>query len=165
MEMNTRLQVEHPVTELITGIDLVEWQLRSRTRRAACRHRRRRSRSAGAAIEARLYAEDPAHDYLPSVGRITHLRWPAAAPDLRLDAGVEAGDEVTPFYDPMLGKLIAWGDTRVAGGRSAARGARRAARSLGVTTNRALLMSVLADEEFLRRRRSRRIFSMRGIGT
>ena len=69
--------------------------------------------------------------------------------DLRLDAGVEEGDEVTPFYDPMLGKLIAWGEYAGRGGRSAARGARRAARSLGVTTNRALLMSVLADEEFL----------------
>jgi len=148
MEMNTRLQVEHPVTELITGIDLVEWQLRiargEPLPRSAAQITQR-----GAAVEARLYAEDPAHGYLPSVGRITHLRWPCAAPDLRLDAGVEAGDEVTPFYDPMLGKLIAWGDTR-----AAAAGRLRAAlgelQIFGVTTNRALLMSVLGDEEFLR---------------
>src|SRR5271167_12423 len=147
MEMNTRLQVEHPVTEFITGIDLVEWQLRiargERLPKSAAEITQR-----GAAIEARLYAEDPAHDYLPSVGRITHLRWPSTAPDLRLDAGFEEGDEVTPFYDPMLGKLIAWGDTR-----AAAAGRLRTAlgelQILGVSTNRALLMSVLADEEFL----------------
>jgi len=147
MEMNTRLQVEHPVTELITGIDLVEWQLRVARGEPLPGHAPQITQR-GAAIEARLYAEDPSHDYLPSVGRITHLRWPAAAPDLRLDAGFEEGDEVTPFYDPMLGKLIAWGDTR-----TAAAGRLRAAlgelQILGVTTNRALLMSVLADEEFL----------------
>ena len=77
-------------------------------------------------MEARLYAEDPAHEYLPSVGRIAHLRWPEAAPGLRLDIGVDAGDEVSPFYDPMLGKLIAWGESRGAGGRGAAPGAGRA---------------------------------------
>ncbi len=113
MEMNTRLQVEHPVTELITGIDLVEWQLRIARGEPLPRNAAQITQR-GAAVEARLYAEDPAHDYLPSVGRITHLRWPAAAPDLRLDAGVDEGDEVSPFYDPMLGKLIAWGDTRAA---------------------------------------------------
>ena len=90
MEMNTRLQVEHPVTELITGIDLVEWQLE------VARGERLPKRAAdiaqrGAAIEARLYAEDPAHDYLPSVGRITHLRWPEAMPNLRLDVGRRCG--------------------------------------------------------------------------
>ena len=124
MEMNTRLQVEHPVTELITGIDLVEWQLKIARgerlpRRAADIAQR------GAAIEARLYAEDPAHDYLPSVGRITHLRWPEAMPNLRLDAGVDAGDEVSPFYDPMLGKLIVWGESRDEAGGAVAQGARR----------------------------------------
>ena len=112
MEMNTRLQVEHPVTELITGVDLVEWQLE-----VACGGRLPSGAAAiaprGAAIEARLYAEDPAHDYLPSVGRITHLRWPdSAGGELRLDVGVDAGDEVSPFYDPMLGKLIAGGESR-----------------------------------------------------
>jgi len=150
MEMNTRLQVEHPVTEFITGIDLVEWQLRV----AQGEHLPRRAAEIsqrGAAVEARLYAEDPAHDYLPSVGRIDYLRWPDASSDLRLDVGVDAGDEVSPFYDPMLGKLIAWGETR-----SAAVGRlRRALGELeigGVTTNRALLVSVLGDVEFLRAR-------------
>jgi 3-methylcrotonyl-CoA carboxylase alpha subunit len=146
MEMNTRLQVEHPVTELITGIDLVEWQLRiaqgaplPRGQNEIVQH--------GAAMEARLYAEDPAHGYLPSVGRITHLRWPDAVSGLRLDTGVDGGDEVSPFYDPMLGKVIAWGESR---GEASDR-LQRALGGLeivGVVTNRALLLSVLADEEF-----------------
>jgi 3-methylcrotonyl-CoA carboxylase alpha subunit len=146
MEMNTRLQVEHPVTEFITGIDLVEWQLRvaqgaplPKAQGDIVQH--------GAAMEARVYAEDPQHGYLPSVGRIAHLRWPDAAPGLRLDVGVDAGDEVSTFYDPMLGKLIAWGESR----GEAADCLHRALNELeivGVTTNRALLTSVLADEEF-----------------
>src|SRR6202041_495008 len=148
MEMNTRLQVEHPVTEFITGIDLVEWQLciaqGSRLPKAQSEIVRH-----GAAVEARLYAEDPEHGYLPSVGRIAHLRWPALSADLRLDGGVDAGDEVSPFYDPLLGKVIAWGETR---GEAAER-LHRALDDIeitGVTTNRALLSSVLADEEFRR---------------
>jgi len=150
MEMNTRLQVEHPVTELITGIDLVEWQLE-----VACGARLPSVAAAlaphGAAIEARLYAEDPAHEYLPSVGRIAHLRWPGGAGGaggaLRLDVGVDAGDEVSPFYDPMLGKLIARGESRA----QAIDTLHRALSELeiaGVKTNRALLQSVLADGEF-----------------
>jgi len=148
MEMNTRLQVEHPVTELITGIDLVEWQLKiargERLPRRAAEITQR-----GAAIEARLYAEDPAHEYLPSVGRITRLKWPESIPGLRLDVGVEAGDEVSPYYDPMLGKLVAWGESR----REACDLLHRALGELeiaGVTSNRVLLMSVLADAEFQR---------------
>ena len=148
MEMNTRLQVEHPVTEFITGIDLVEWQLRiatgARLPKAQSDILRR-----GAAMEARLYAEDPEHGYLPSVGRITHLHWPDAAPGLRLDIGVDAGDEVSTFYDPMLGKVVAWGESR---GEAADRLHKALAdvEIVGVTTNRALLTSVLADEEFRR---------------
>jgi 3-methylcrotonyl-CoA carboxylase alpha subunit len=147
MEMNTRLQVEHPVTELITGIDLVEWQLRiaqgERLPRTQDIQRR------GFAVEARLYAEDPAHDYLPSVGRISHLRWAGASPGLRQDTGVEEGDEVSTYYDPMLGKIIAWGESR----GTAIDLLRRALGELeivGVATNRALLSSVLGDEEFRR---------------
>jgi len=148
MEMNTRLQVEHPVTEFITGIDLVEWQLRiaqgerlPKEQKDILQH--------GAAVEARLYAEDPAHGYLPSVGRIAHLHWPDAAPGLRLDIGVDAGDEVSTFYDPMLGKLIAWGESRGAAIDKLHK-ALCDIEIVGVTTNRALLTSVLADEEFRR---------------
>ncbi len=148
MEMNTRLQVEHPVTEFITGIDLVEWQLRiamgahlPMAQSDILQH--------GSAMEARLYAEDPEHGYLPSVGRITHLHWPDAAPGLRLDIGVDAGDEISTFYDPMLGKVVAWGESR---GEAADRLHKALAdiEIVGVTTNRALLTSVLADEEFRR---------------
>jgi 3-methylcrotonyl-CoA carboxylase alpha subunit len=148
MEMNTRLQVEHPVTEFITGIDLVEWQLRV-AQGARLPKRQEEIVQRGAAMEARLYAEDPAHGYLPSVGRITHLHWPDAAPGLRLDIGVDAGDEVSTFYDPMLGKVIAWGETR---GEASDRLHRALCdiEIVGVTTNRALLTSVLADEDFRR---------------
>jgi 3-methylcrotonyl-CoA carboxylase alpha subunit len=146
MEMNTRLQVEHPVTELITGVDLVEWQLR-----IACGERLPLESSKiiriGAAIEARLYAEDPSRDYLPSVGRIAHLRWPRAGDGVRLDVGVEEGDEVSSFYDPMLGKLIAWGPSRAQAGALLLR-ALGELEIAGVATNRALLQSVLADADF-----------------
>ena len=146
MEMNTRLQVEHPVTELITGIDLVEWQIRV-ARGERLPPQCGLSEPRGAAVEARLYAEDPAHDYLPSVGRIAHLKWPEAAAGLRLDIGVDAGDEVSSFYDPMLGKVIAWGESRIDAIDTLSR-ALRELQVVGVITNRALLASVLADEEF-----------------
>jgi 3-methylcrotonyl-CoA carboxylase alpha subunit len=146
MEMNTRLQVEHPVTELITGIDLVEWQLRiAQGEDLPTQDISRR----GFAVEARLYAEDPAHDYLPSVGRISHLRWAASAAGLRQDIGVEEGDEVSTYYDPMLGKIIAWGESR-ATAIDLLRRALGEIEIVGVATNRALLSSVLGDEEFRR---------------
>jgi 3-methylcrotonyl-CoA carboxylase alpha subunit len=146
MEMNTRLQVEHPVTELITDIDLVEWQLRI----AQGEHlplRQPEIKQRGCAIEARVYAEDPAHSYLPSVGQVSHLRWPEAIPGVRLDTGFAAGDEVSSFYDPMLGKIIAWGESRFTA-IDLLNSALRELEVVGVTTNRALLCSVLADEEF-----------------
>ena len=109
MEMNTRLQVEHPVTEEITGVDLVEWQLRVACGRAAAPARRTSSAINGWAMEARLYAEDPAKGFLPSIGRLEHL---VLADSVRIDTGVEQGGEVSPFYDPMIAKLIAHGATR-----------------------------------------------------
>jgi 3-methylcrotonyl-CoA carboxylase alpha subunit len=148
MEMNTRLQVEHPVTELITGIDLVEWQLRIAQGERLPRAKGEMSQR-GFAVEARLYAEDPAHEYLPSVGQITHLRWPETVPGLRLDTGVESGDEVSTYYDPMLGKIIAWGESRATAIALLHR-ALREVEIVGVATNRALLTSVLADHEFRR---------------
>ena len=146
MEMNTRLQVEHPVTELITGVDLVEWQLRI-AQGEGLPMRQEAITLHGAAVEARLYAEDPAHGYLPSVGRIAHLRWPSPSAALRLDSGVDAGDEVSPFYDPLLGKVIAWGESRSEAG-DRLRQALIELELVGVTTNRALLISVLGDAEF-----------------
>src|SRR5258708_22872257 len=109
MEMNTRLQVEHPVTEMITGIDLVEWQLRVAQGEPLPLTQNISRR--GFAVEARLYAEDPAHDYLPSVGRISHLRWAPGAAGMRQDTGGEAGDEVSSYYDPILLNIIATGHT------------------------------------------------------
>src|ERR1700727_2394934 len=147
MEMNTRLQVEHPVTELITGIDLVEWQLRIAQGEPLPSTQDLTRR--GFAVEARLYAEDPAHDYLPSVGRISHLRWADPVPGLRQDTGVEEGDEVSSYYDPMLGKIIAWGESR-ATAIDLLRRALGQVEIVGVATNRALLSSVLGDEEFRR---------------
>ena len=109
MEMNTRLQVEHPVTEEITGVDLVEWQLRVASREALPKRQDELSIN-GHAIEVRLYAEDPANGFLPSVGKLSTLH--IAKTDLRTETGVEEGDEISPFYDPMIAKSIAHGGTR-----------------------------------------------------
>ena len=111
MEMNTRLQVEHPVTELITGLDLVAWQIRV-ARGEALPITQEQVPLIGHAIEVRLYAEDPDNDFLPATGTLALYREAAAGPGRRVDSGVSEGDEVSPFYDPMLGKLIAWGENR-----------------------------------------------------
>ena len=111
MEMNTRLQVEHPVTEAITGLDLVAWQIRV-AQGEALPISQEQVPLQGHAIEVRLYAEDPGNDFLPATGRLELYRESAAGPGRRVDSGVEEGDSVSPFYDPMLGKLIAWGENR-----------------------------------------------------
>jgi 3-methylcrotonyl-CoA carboxylase alpha subunit len=111
MEMNTRLQVEHPVTEAITGLDLVAWQIR-----VACGEAlpitQEQVPLIGHAIEVRLYAEDPANEFLPATGTLALYRESAPGEGRRVDSGVSEGDVVSPFYDPMLGKLIAWGEDR-----------------------------------------------------
>jgi len=111
MEMNTRLQVEHPVTEAITGLDLVAWQIR-----VACGEplpiTQEQVPLIGHAIEVRLYAEDPANEFLPATGKLVLYRESAPGEGRRVDSGVSEGDEVSSFYDPMLGKLIAWGQDR-----------------------------------------------------
>jgi 3-methylcrotonyl-CoA carboxylase alpha subunit len=111
MEMNTRLQVEHPVTEAITGFDLVAWQLRV-AGGAPLPIRQEQVPLNGHAIEVRLYAEDADQDFLPASGRLDLYREPAAGQGRRVDSGVAEGDSISPFYDPMLAKLIAWGETR-----------------------------------------------------
>ena len=111
IEMNTRLQVEHPVTELITGIDLVEWQLRVAFGEALPL-KQDQIRLNGHAIETRVYAENPAKNFMPSVGKIRTWHVPAQEGGLRIDAGYRAGDNVSPYYDAMLAKVIAWAPTR-----------------------------------------------------
>jgi acetyl-CoA carboxylase biotin carboxylase subunit len=145
LEMNTRLQVEHPVTELVTGVDLVAWQLRiAAGERLTLTQRDIAWR--GSAIECRIYAEDPASQFLPSPGRITHLREPSG-PGIRLDSGVYGGWDVPVDYDPLLAKLAAWAPSRE-------EAIRRLDRALveyeigGIRTNVAFFRQILADADF-----------------
>jgi acetyl/propionyl-CoA carboxylase alpha subunit len=143
MEMNTRLQVEHPVTEMVTGLDLVEWQLRIAAGEPLPLAQEA-IKFSGHAVEARLYAEDPATGFLPSTGRLEHLRLPEG---LRVDTGVEAGGAVTAFYDPMIAKLIAHADTRAAAITQLAE-ACRGVEAWPVRTNAAFLARCLAEPDF-----------------
>ena len=133
MEMNTRLQVEHPVTEKITGLDLVEWQLRVASGEPLPRAQSELTRH-GHAIEARIYAEDPDAGFTPSVGRLVHLATPAISDHVRIDTGVEQGDEITTYYDPMIAKLIVWGPDRAAALRTMVK-ALSQYQVVGVTSN------------------------------
>jgi 3-methylcrotonyl-CoA carboxylase alpha subunit len=144
MEMNTRLQVEHPVTEAITGVDLVEWQLRVAAGEPLPLAQDELSID-GHAIEARLYAENPALGFLPSTGQLRHLRLPKG---LRVDTGVAEGDAVTPHYDPMVAKVIAHGRTREGAARWLASGMRRT-EIWPVRTNAAFLARALDDRDFV----------------
>jgi acetyl-CoA carboxylase, biotin carboxylase subunit len=111
LEMNTRLQVEHPITEMITGIDLVRWQIRIARGERLDLDPARLLVPQGHAVECRIYAEDPDNNFLPSPGRILHLRTPAG-PGIRDDSGTTAGMDVPIFYDPMISKLVAWAEDR-----------------------------------------------------
>lgn len=133
MEMNTRLQVEHPVTEMITGQDLVEWQLRVAAGQPLPLSQEQLP-IRGHALEARIYAEDASKGFLPSTGQLVRLLPPAESLNVRVDTGVEEGDEITPFYDPMIAKLIVWDETRD-GALARMRKALADYRVAGVTTN------------------------------
>jgi propionyl-CoA carboxylase alpha chain len=154
LEMNTRLQVEHPVTELVHGVDLVELQIAVAEGRSP--DPRTIGETYGHAVEARLYAEDPAAGWQPQSGRLTLVDVPGVdaefdllnRPGLRLDAGVESGSEVSTHYDAMLAKVVAWAPTREHAVRRLAT-ALRGARLHGVTTNRDQLVSILEDPAFL----------------
>ncbi|MFV5367035.1 acetyl/propionyl/methylcrotonyl-CoA carboxylase subunit alpha [Acinetobacter oleivorans] len=140
LEMNTRLQVEHPVTELITGLDLVEWQLRVANGEQLPLQQHELALN-GHAIEVRLYAEDPRQDFLPQTGQV--LRWqPATLPNVRIDHGMLATDEVSPFYDPMVAKVIAYGKTREDAIRLLARAVDDCI-LLGVNSNKQFLVNLL----------------------
>jgi 3-methylcrotonyl-CoA carboxylase alpha subunit len=144
LEMNTRLQVEHPVTEMITGLDLVEWQFRVASgeplplAQPDIRHR-------GHAVEARLYAEDPERGFLPSTGRLYRLRFPEQAEHVRIDSGVCEGDEVSVHYDPMIAKVIAWAPDR-SGAIDRLRAALEHTEVEGVRTNARFLWEILGAE-------------------
>jgi 3-methylcrotonyl-CoA carboxylase alpha subunit len=146
MEMNTRLQVEHPVTECITGTDLVEWQLRVASGEPLPLQQDQ-LQIRGHALEARLYAEDADRGFLPSTGTLRHLRLPANTAHVRVDAGVEQGDAITPFYDPMIAKLIVWDVDRDAALRRMQQ-ALAECEVVGVTTNAAFLRRLVMTDSF-----------------
>ncbi len=148
MEMNTRLQVEHPVTEMVTGLDLVELQIRAAAGEALP-FSQKDLRLEGHAIEARIYAEDPERDFLPSTGRLVHVGFPRQGADVRIDAGVESGDEITPWYDPMIAKLIVRGADRDAA-LARLRHALADVEIAGVRTNVAFLRRIAASGAFSR---------------
>ncbi|MER8426243.1 acetyl/propionyl/methylcrotonyl-CoA carboxylase subunit alpha [Mesorhizobium sp. M1403] len=149
MEMNTRLQVEHPVTEMVTGIDLVEWQLRVASGEKLPKTQSEVALS-GHAFEARIYAEDAARGFLPATGTLHHLKFPQPAPEgasMRIETGVRAGDAISPFYDPMIAKLVIHGkDRRTA--LTALGAALSQTEIAGSTVNTAFLAALAADADF-----------------
>lgn len=147
MEMNTRLQVEHPVTEMITGLDLVEWQFK-----VAAGEKlpltQANIKKFGHAIEARIYAEDPENQFMPSIGKIIYLQEPPIADDCRIDTGVIQGDSISQYYDPMIAKLIVWADTR----NAAIEKLKRALcnyKIIGIKSNIAYLLAILQQDDFV----------------
>jgi 3-methylcrotonyl-CoA carboxylase alpha subunit len=147
MEMNTRLQVEHPVTEMITGEDLVEWQLRVAAGEELPLTQREIVHG-GHAIEVRLCAESPANQFLPETGTVERFAQPEQHDDVRLDTGVREGDEIGVYYDPMIAKLVVWGSDRPEAARRL-QDALAATAIVGVTTNLGFLQSVARHPAFL----------------
>ena len=146
MEMNTRLQVEHPVTEMITGQDLVEWQLRVAAGQCLPLAQEQLTIN-GHSFEARIYAENPHNDFLPTSGQVTWIQEPLATTHVRVDSAVTVGDQVGVFYDPMIAKLIVWGEDR----DSALRCLSRALSEYyiaGLTTNVDFLRQITQHSEF-----------------
>ncbi|MCY4329479.1 MAG: ATP-grasp domain-containing protein [Endozoicomonadaceae bacterium] len=147
MEMNTRLQVEHPVTEMITGTDLVQWQIE-----IACGKPLPVSQAQlmiqGHAIETRLYAEQPAKNFIPVTGKINYLNWPADQDYLRVETGVRSTDEITPWYDPMIAKLVTWGEDRNSAIKRM-QDALKATKIAGLPTNRDFLIRLINIPDFL----------------
>jgi 3-methylcrotonyl-CoA carboxylase alpha subunit len=161
MEMNTRLQVEHPVTEMITGLDLVEWQLRVAANEPLPK-KQEELRLHGHALEARVYAENPEKGFLPSIGTLRHLHTPTAVSfelgkgalagdpaTIRIDSGIRQGDAISPFYDPMLAKLIVWGKDRAEALGHMAQ-ALSEYQAVGLATNIAFLKRLVESEPFAR---------------
>ena len=148
LEVNTRLQVEHPVTEAVTGLDLVKLQLRVAAGEPLP-FAQKEVVLRGHAMECRIYAEDPDNNFFPSPGKITSWQAPSGFPGLRMDEGVYAGWTVPGDYDPMLGKLIAWGADRTEA-VARLRGALQEFDVAGIRTNTRLFLNILQDDEFLR---------------
>lgn len=147
LEMNTRLQVEHPITELVTGVDIAVWQIRVASGESLSFGQADIAQR-GHALECRVYAEDAANQFLPSIGTLIYYQ-PPSGPGVRVDDGIESGSEVSPYYDPMLAKVVTWGRDRT----EAIRKMRTALRDmivLGVTTNIPYLIAILDDAQFLR---------------
>lgn len=153
MEMNTRLQVEHPVTEMITGEDLVAWQLRVAQGHDLPKQQEDLSIN-GHSFEARIYAEDPNNDFLPTTGTLTTLVTPEESNVVRVDTGVIEGDQVSPYYDPMIAKLIVWGETR-----------EQALDLLGVSLRQYFVAGVTTNIEFLHNLSSHRAFQAAELDT
>ena len=146
MEMNTRLQVEHPVTEMITGLDLVEWQLRIAANESLPLTQAQ-IHAAGHAIECRIYAEDPQHDFIPSIGQLHFLQEPTGD-GVRIDSGVTHDSSISMHYDPMIAKLITWGETREAA-RQRMHQALKHYHIGGVKTNLPFLQAIIKHPQFI----------------
>ncbi len=147
LEMNTRLQVEHPVTELVTGVDLVQWQIRIAQGEPITLDPERLLTPSGHAIEARIYAEDPDNRFMASPGRVTHLRSPSG-PGVRDDSGLTAPGEVPIYYDPLVSKLSAWGTDRPQAVRRLAR-ALREYEIEGIQTTLPFFRWLVTEDAFL----------------